>query len=77
VRSHPTCFTTWVMGMNEGENNVPRPWKYTDDIIAGIIVVAYIIGKFIGVQIPENLVGLALGYVFGKNVPSVISWLKK
>ncbi|RKZ29252.1 hypothetical protein DRQ29_00340 [bacterium] len=44
-------------------------WKYTDDIIAGIIVVAWIVGKFVGVEIPDWVMTTALGYVFGKNIP--------
>lgn len=43
--------------------------KYTDDIVACIIVVAWIIGKFTGVEIPDWIMTTALGYVFGKNIP--------
>jgi len=53
--------------MAEREEN--KVWKYTDDVIAGIIVVAWIIGKFIGVEIPNEILATALGYVFGKNIP--------
>ena len=48
------------------ENKV---WKYTDDIVAGIVVVAWTIGKFVGVEIPDWVMTASLGYVFGKNIP--------
>lgn len=44
-------------------------WKYTDDIVAGVVVVAWIVGKFTGVEIPDWVMTTALGYVFGKNIP--------
>ena len=53
--------------MVEKEEN--KVWKYTDDIIAGIVVVAWLIGKFVGVEIPNEILATALGYVFGKNIP--------
>ena len=45
-------------------------WKYTDDILAVVIVAAWIAGKASGVyEIPESVLGIVLGYVFGKNIP--------
>ena len=45
------------------------PWKYTDDLIAGVIVVGYIAGKASGIyEIPPEMVTLVLGWVFGKNI---------
>ena len=52
-------------------NSEPRPWKYTDDIIAGVIIGAWVIGKFIGVNIPDEVAMVAIGYVFGKNIPNL------
>ena len=50
------------------QNNV-KPWKFTDDIIAIIIVIAWIVGKFKGVDIPDWVVSAAIGYAFGKSMP--------
>lgn len=45
-------------------------WEFTDDILAGIIVLAWIGGKASGTyEIPESVLGIVLGYVFGKNMP--------
>ena len=46
----------------------PMPWKYTDDIIAGSVIGAWIWGKFTGVEIPDEIALLALGYVFYRQV---------
>jgi len=44
-------------------------WKYTDDIVAIILVIAWIICYVIGNALPEWLITAILGYVFGKNLP--------
>lgn len=49
-------------------NEIPKPWKYTDDIIAGVSLGAYIISWFLGNPLPEYLALLPLGYAFGKEV---------
>lgn len=54
--------------MASEEEPVRRPWKYTDDIVAILIVVAWIVGKFKGISIPDWVLGAVLGYVFGKYV---------
>ena len=53
------------------QNNGRKPWKWTDDIIAVIVVGAWVVGKFISVEIPDWAVAAALGYVFGKNIPQI------
>jgi len=53
----------------EEKEEKKKIWKYTDDIVAGVVVVAWIIGKFVGVEIPDWVMTTALGYVFGKNIP--------
>jgi len=47
----------------------PEVWKYTDDIIAIGVVGAWIAGKIVGFEIPDEIAILALGYVFGANLP--------
>ena len=47
-------------------NNLPKPWKYTDDILAVLIVGSYIAGKVYGFDIPEVVVGVVLGWAFGQ-----------
>ena len=51
------------------EKKEGKVWKYTDDIIAGILVIAWVIGKATGNEIPDWILATALGYVFGKNIP--------
>jgi len=55
-----------------------RRWEYTDDLIAIIIVLAWVFGKFFGVDIPDWVLSVALGYAFGKSIPNggVVRWLK-
>ena len=47
---------------------VGEPWEYTDDIIAGVIVVGYIFGGQIGVVVPEWALQLTLTWVFGTDI---------
>mgnify|MGYP000412649059 CR=1 FL=1 len=44
-------------------------WKYTDDIVAVIIIVAWIICYAIGKAMPEWIITTVLGYIFGKSFP--------
>jgi len=53
--------------MNNEEK--PKPYKYTDDIVCLIIVVAYVLGKVFGWEIPDWCLASALGYAFGKTMP--------
>ena len=55
------------MGMNK--KNSKQVWKYTDDIVAIIVVIAWFIAWGMGTKLPEWLLTAVLGYVFGKNIP--------
>ena len=66
VPSRQTCFNEVSSVVNQ---NSVKPWKYTDDIIAIAIVIAWIAGKFLGVDIPDWVVSAAIGYAFGKSMP--------
>ena len=60
--------------MKEKKNVVKKiekkiKWRYTDDLIATILVIAWIVGKFCGNVVPDWILATALGYVFGKNIP--------
>ena len=50
----------------------PTPYHYTDDIIAVAVVAAWIAGKIVGFEIPDEIALLTLGYVFGVNLPKVV-----
>ena len=52
--------------MNEEE---PKPYSWTDDVVCLIIVVAYVLGKIFGWEIPDWCAAAAIGYAFGKNIP--------
>lgn len=53
----------------ENMENEIKPWKYTDDIICILVALAWMIGKFVGVEIPEWVLTTVIGYAFGKNLP--------
>ena len=53
--------------MNSEEK--PKPSKYTDDIVCLIIVIAYVLGKVFGWDIPDWCIASALGYASGKMMP--------
>jgi hypothetical protein len=51
------------------EGNGRKPWRYTDDLIAGALVLAYIAGHVTGnFQIPIEVMMLVFGWVFGKGI---------
>jgi len=57
-----------MVGEEKRKSN-PRPWKYTDDIVAVLIILAWILGKPLGVEVPDWALSAVLGYIFGKNIP--------
>lgn len=50
------------------KEKMPTPWKYTDDVLAIGVTGAWIAGKILGYDIPDEMVILSLGYAFGKNL---------
>jgi hypothetical protein len=50
-------------------NGNPTPWKYTDDIIAIAVIGVWLAGKIVGFVVPDEIAVLAMGYVFGSNLP--------
>ena len=54
------------MRIPRGES--PTLWTYTDDIIVLGVVGAWIAGKIVGFDIPDDVALLALAYAFGKQM---------
>lgn len=46
-----------------------KVWKYTDDIVAVVLIVAWLVCWAIGHKLPEWILTTVLGYIFGKNIP--------
>ena len=58
------------MPMAENGN---KPWKYTDDILAGVIIVSGIVSKKFGLHVPDWQTAMATAYVFGKPLAGKIA----
>ena len=54
-------------------NGGGKPWKYTDDAIAIMLTVGWILSKFFGVNIPDWVLAVVIVYAFGK---SVADWIR-
>lgn len=55
--------------VKEGVEEGRKIWKYTDDIVAIILVIAWVVSKFSGNAIPDWVMTAVLGYIFGKSIP--------
>ena len=49
-------------------DEMPKPWKYTDDMIAWIVVVAYIVQNWAGIAVPDWAMATALVYALGIDI---------
>lgn len=46
-----------------------KNWQYTDDIIAILLVIAWLVCYALSKPLPEWILTTVLGYVFGKHMP--------
>lgn len=53
-----------------------KPWKYTDDILGGIIVVAYIVQNKLGLTVPDWALASTLLWLFGSRVMDFLKSIK-